>query len=31
MYQLNEGQKLSYEVVADRKTGKSAAANLIAA
>jgi cold shock protein len=31
MYQLNEGQKLSYEVVADRKTGKSAAANLVAA
>jgi len=30
MYQLNEGQKLSYEVVADRKTGKSAAANLVA-
>jgi len=31
MYQLNEGQKLAYEVVADRKTGKSAAANLVAA
>jgi CspA family cold shock protein len=25
---LNEGQKLSYEVVADRKTGKSSAENL---
>ena len=31
MYQLNEGQKLCYEVVADRKTGKSAASNLAAA
>jgi CspA family cold shock protein len=31
MYQLNEGQKLSYDVVADRKTGKSAASNLAAA
>jgi cold shock protein len=31
MYQLNEGQKLSYDVVADRKTGKSAAENLVAA
>lgn len=31
MYQLNEGQKLAYEVVADRRTGKSAAANLVAA
>jgi cold shock protein len=31
MYQLNEGQKLSYDVVADRKSGKSAAANLAAA
>jgi CspA family cold shock protein len=31
MSQLNEGQKLSYELVADRKTGKSAAENLIAA
>jgi CspA family cold shock protein len=31
MYQLNEGQKLSYEVVADRKTGKSAAENLATA
>ena len=25
---LNEGQKISYEVVADRKTGKSSADNL---
>jgi CspA family cold shock protein len=25
---LNEGQKVSYEVVADRKTGKSSAENL---
>ena len=25
---LNEGQKVSYEVVADRKTGKSSADNL---
>jgi cold shock protein len=25
---LNEGQKISYEVVADRKTGKSSAENL---
>ena len=25
---LNEGQKISYEVVADRKTGKSSAQNL---
>jgi CspA family cold shock protein len=25
---LNEGQKLSFEVVADRRTGKSAAENL---
>jgi CspA family cold shock protein len=31
MSQLNEGQKLSYELVADRKTGKSAAENLVAA
>ncbi len=29
--QLNEGQKVSYDVLADRKTGKSAAANLVAA
>jgi len=28
---LNEGQKVSYEVVADRKTGKSSAQNLVAA
>ena len=28
MYGLNEGQKVSFDVVADRKTGKSAAANL---
>ncbi len=27
---LNEGQKVSYEVIADRKTGKSSAQNLIA-
>jgi CspA family cold shock protein len=25
---LNEGQKVSYDIVADRKTGKSAAENL---
>jgi cold shock protein len=25
---LNEGQKISYEVVADRRTGKSSAQNL---
>jgi CspA family cold shock protein len=25
---LNEGQKISFEVVADRRTGKSAAGNL---
>ena len=31
MYSLNEGQKVSYEVVADRRTGKSAAQNLQAA
>lgn len=31
MFQLNEGQKVSYDVVADRKTGKSAASNLAAA
>ncbi len=29
--QLQEGQKISYEVVADRRTGKSAAGNLQAA
>ena len=28
---LNEVQKVSYEVVADRKTGKSSAQNLVAA
>jgi CspA family cold shock protein len=28
---LNEGQKLSYEIVRDRKTGKSSADNLAAA
>ncbi len=28
---LNEGQKVSYEVVADRKTGKSSAESLRAA
>jgi CspA family cold shock protein len=28
---LNEGQKVSYEVIADRRTGKSAAGNLQAA
>jgi CspA family cold shock protein len=31
MYNLNEGQKVSYELVADQKTGKSAAENLQAA
>ena len=31
LYSLNEGQKVSYEVVADRKTGKSSAQNLVAA
>jgi CspA family cold shock protein len=31
MHSLNEGQKISYEVVADRKTGKSSADNLRAA
>lgn len=31
MQNLNEGQKLSFEVVADRKTGKSSAENLRAA
>jgi CspA family cold shock protein len=31
MYSLNEGQKVSYEVVVDRKTGKSSAQNLVAA
>jgi cold shock protein len=28
MSHLNEGQKLSFEVAADRRTGKSSAANL---
>jgi CspA family cold shock protein len=31
MYGLNEGQKISYEIVADRRTGKSSAQNLTAA
>jgi CspA family cold shock protein len=31
MSNLSEGQKLSYEIVNDRKTGKSAAENLAAA
>lgn len=31
MSTLNEGQKVSFEVVADRKSGKSAAENLRAA
>jgi CspA family cold shock protein len=31
MYSLNEGQKVSFDVVADRKTGKSCAENLSAA
>jgi cold shock protein len=31
IHSLNEGQKISYEVVADRKTGKSSAQNLVAA
>ena len=31
LYSLNEGQKISYEVVVDRKTGKSSAQNLVAA
>jgi cold shock protein len=31
MSTLNEGQKLSFEVVADRRSGKSAAENLRAA
>ena len=31
MRSLNEGQKVSYEVVADRRTGKSSADNLRAA
>lgn len=31
MSTLNEGQKISYEVLPDRRTGKSAAGNLQAA
>jgi CspA family cold shock protein len=31
MHNLNEGQKLSFDIVADRKNGKSAADNLQAA
>jgi CspA family cold shock protein len=31
MQSLNEGQKLSFEVIADRRTGKSSAGNLRAA
>lgn len=31
MRNLHEGQKISYEVVADRRTGKASAANLQAA
>jgi CspA family cold shock protein len=31
MYSLNEGQKLSYELIADSKTGKTSAQNLAAA
>jgi CspA family cold shock protein len=31
MYGLNEEQKISYEVVSDGMTGKSAAQNLVAA
>ena len=31
MYSLNEGQKVAFEVVADRRTGKSSADNLQAA
>jgi CspA family cold shock protein len=30
MHSLNEGQKISYEVIADRRTGKSSAQNLVA-
>ena len=28
LYSLNEGQKVSFDIVADRRTGKSAAENL---
>ncbi len=31
MYSLNEGQKLTFDIEADRKSGKNAAANLQAA
>jgi len=31
MSSLNEGQKISFEIVADRRTGKSSAENLQAA
>jgi CspA family cold shock protein len=31
MHTLNEGQKISFDIVADRKNGKSAADNLRAA
>jgi len=31
LYELKEGQKVTFEVVADRKTGKSSAENLQAA
>jgi CspA family cold shock protein len=31
MHSLNEGQKVTFDVVADRRTGKSAAENLRAA
>jgi CspA family cold shock protein len=31
MHNLNEGQKLTFEIVKDRKTGKSSADNLQAA
>ena len=31
MHSLNEGQKISYEIVQDRKSGKSSAGNLQAA
>jgi CspA family cold shock protein len=31
LHSLNEGQKVSFDIVADRRTGKSAAENLRAA
>ena len=31
MSELNEGQKIAYELIADKRTGKSSAANLRAA